>query len=123
MSDELMNDKEAANTIMFLFLQLDCYEREYFLCGLDQREDFIFNSIKYYFDPIHIILTEDEDYQGSYHWAEYDDDQKNKLKKICDLFVTYFCKNEGNDYLDQIIFDLSGAVRLRWDQAKVDHEE
>ena len=38
MSDELMNDKEAANTIMFLFFNLDDYDRDYFF----DDEDFLF---------------------------------------------------------------------------------
>ena len=117
---EIMEDKDAANTIMFLFFQLDDYDRKYFLEGLEMGgsfdyiprkcEDFILNCIKHYFDPIHSILAEDEDYKGSYHWAEYDHDQKIRLKKIRDLFVDYFCNNEGNDYLDQIIYGLSVTV-------------
>lgn len=114
---EIMKDKDAANTIMFLFFQLDCAEREYFLNGLNQREYFIFNATKYFFGLIHEILKS-EDYQGTYHWAEYENEQKIRLKRIIDLFVDYFCKNEGNDHLDQIIFELAGAVRMRWDQVR-----
>ena len=68
MSDELMNDKEAANTIMFLFFNLDDYDRDYFLDGLKMGgsfdyiprkcDDFILNCIKHYFEPIHSILAE-----------------------------------------------------------------
>ena len=102
----LGSERDAAQACMFLFFNLDSSGRLRFIYNASRCSVNINNVVRIYFVPLYTILSSDDDYNGGYHFAHYDDDQKKMLSEIRNSFEKHMSRPPLIDYLDVIMREL-----------------